>query len=277
MCETVKWSIPFSNEFGILLVNVRINDTVDAVLQVDNGCDEVQLNQDFIDKYAHILGFKEYPISFSSLWTYESSHIAECNIYFSFGDSIIQNTNTSGGAIIDEKTKETHRIVQFVGVYNDKNSLDIFGKKTENNASNILNIKDDGVFPLRLLAEKGIIKINNTKNRIEFVDKIDSSSVVYPVEWNLKKQLVKYPISFTDDVGKVRKYTSTLFDLGYNGTLLLFNNNRTKPLWQYLEQKNGKADKISLEMMSLANDKSNTTMTVKRKDEYVVLSCKQKE
>ena len=36
-------------------------------------------------------------------------------------------------------------------------------------------------------------------------------------------------------------------------------------------------NKFPSEMMSLANDKSNTTMTVKRKGEYVVLSCKQKE
>jgi hypothetical protein len=255
ICENVKWYIPFSNESGALLVNVRINDTVNAILQIDNGCNEVQLNQNFIDKYTQILGFKEHPIRLLSTLAYDNLHIAECDIYFSFGDSIVQYTNTSGYVTTDESTKRKHIIAQFVEVYNDKNSLDIFGRKVENSISNVLNIKADGVFPLRLFAEKGIIKINNTKSRIEFVDEIDNSSVIYPFEWSFKTQIVKYPISFIDDIGKEHKYTfNTLLDLGYNGFLALFNNNRTKPMWWHLERNNEKLNQVSLKNAKLGKD-----------------------
>jgi hypothetical protein len=231
--DTVKFQIPFRNDHNILLVKARINDSIDANLVIDNGCDEILLNQKFVNKYADLLGIKEYfgllPFKPTLQYARSSMHIAECDMKFGFGDLVIGHTSTSQYYTKDAISGKEHKITKFVEVYTD--TTDYFG----------LNI--DGVLPLRLFAEKGIIKINNNDKCIEFVDEIDSGTVKYTFVWEMNTQIVKFPVSFTSDTGKKYTYTlKTLLDLGYNLGLLLFNTSNTKPMLNVLKQIDANAD-----------------------------------
>jgi hypothetical protein len=230
---TAKFQIPFQNDHNILLVKARINDRVDANLAIDNGCDEILLNQKFVNKYADLLGIKEYfgllPFKPTLQYARSSMHIAECDLKFGFGNLSIRHTSIYQYYIKDAIPGKEHKIDKFVEVYTD--TTDYFG----------LNI--DGVLPLRLFAEKGIIKINNNDKCIEFVNEIDSGTIKYPFVWEMNTQIVKFPVSFTNDTGKKYTYTlKTLLDLGCNEGLLLFNNLNTKPMLNVLKQIDANAD-----------------------------------
>ncbi|MDR0620057.1 MAG: hypothetical protein LBG17_09185 [Bacteroidales bacterium] len=176
-----------------------------------------------------------------------SISIAECNndIDFYFGDSIVKNTNVLTYTISDNKTNEKHDM-KYVYIYKEDSITSAFG------------VKFDGIFPLRLLSDKGIIKINQNENRIEFVDKIDSTATLYPFSISNNHQIIKFPISFADSSGKRYSYTLNASpDMGYNNELLLFNSKRTKSIWQVLEHIYGKNENIVVKNIELGINKDH--------------------
>lgn len=80
-----------------------------------------------------------------------------------------------------------------------------------------------GIMPLECLSKNGIIKINFEKNQFEFPELVDSLAVPYKYD-DIRSQSVKFPIILFNESNRSNYLLSAIFDLGYNGSVLILKN-----------------------------------------------------